>query len=189
MGIDRPVALIIGFSISAFRAFDWHNCSLNQFATMLNSLLYKLDSDRFLAITIGCLELDTNHATLLCCGHSDSAHITRSGHCMQWKTALSPPLGISEFIGDIPAYQFRLDDDSWLVMITDGVSEAFGTEITQQRQGLAEYFCQSSSDYPPLTLINRLFSHLQDLPACAHDDRTALIIRPEAGEKVQLPGL
>jgi hypothetical protein len=108
---------------------------------------------------------------------------------MQWKTALSPPLGSSKFIGDIPAYHFRLDHDSWLVMITDGISEVFGSEITQQRQKLGEYFRQSSSDYPPLTLINRLFSHLQDLPACANDDRTALIIRPEAGEKLQLTDL
>ena len=54
-------------------------------------------------------------------------------------------------IGDIPAYTFILDDDSWLVMITDGISEAFGVEITEQ-----------------LKILDHL-PKMQELPACAHD--------------------
>lgn len=51
---------------------------------------------------------------------------------------------------------------------------------SEQRQGFEDYFRHSPPDHLPNLLIDRLFSHLQELPACAHDDRTALIIRPKA---------
>ena len=52
--------------------------------------------------------------------------------------------------------------------------------MSEQRQGIEDYFRHSPTDHLPELLIERLFSHLQELPACAHDDRTALIIRPKA---------
>ena len=52
--------------------------------------------------------------------------------------------------------------------------------MSEQRQGIEDYFRHSPTDHLLELLIGRLFSHLQELPACAHDDRTALIIRPKA---------
>ncbi len=71
-GKGMAAALIMGFCISAFRAFEWQENSLNEFVAKLNRLLRGLDSDRFLALSVGSLELDTNRLTLLCCGHSET---------------------------------------------------------------------------------------------------------------------
>ena len=96
---------------------------------MLNGLLCDLDSDRFLVMSIGSLELDTNQLTLLCCGHSESVLLSDSAQQTRWMKAVTPPLGIMEEFGDIPAYQFMLGENSWLVLMTDGVTEAFGVEM------------------------------------------------------------
>jgi len=176
-GKGMPAALMMGFCISAFRSFNWQENSLNQFVTMLNGLLCDLDSDRFLVMSIGSLELDTNQLTLLCCGHSESVLLSDSAQQTRWMKAVTPPLGIMEEFGDIPAYQFMLGENSWLVLMTDGVTEAFGVEMIKQRQGIVDFFATCKADNSASMLIDRLFSYLQDLPACAHDDRTALVIR------------
>ena len=176
-GKGMPAALIMGFCISAFRAFEWQENSLNEFVAKLNRLLRGLDSDKFLALSVGSLELDTNRLTLLCCGHSETVLLSENGQQARWMNALSPPLGIFDDVAEVPAYHIIVEKNSWLVMMTDGITEAFGIEITEQRQMLVDFLKCCNHSHPASIFIDRLFSHLQELPACAHDESTALVIR------------
>ena len=79
------------------------------------------------------------------------------------------------------ATQFCIDAPEVSYIVSSGIAVLmYLRRESEQRQGIEDYFRYSPPDHLPNLLIDRLFSHLQELPACAHDDRTALIIRPKA---------
>lgn len=174
-GKGIAAALVMAQVISLFRHQIKNGASLAQAVQGINQSLLGSQSDRFLTLLAGVVDVKDQRLEILNCGHVPAIVISEDGRA-QFYEAVTHPLGIEEMPdADLRTYLIDLHNASFYCM-TDGVTEGIFDGLEFGEKGVVAFFKKLGTLSPKeqIGVCERLF---QGRKIVTHDDVTLLILK------------
>ena len=175
-----PAALFMAKTITLYTRALKDNLTPGKTFTMMNDILSENnDACMFVTALCGNIDLDTGSITMANAGHM-SPIIKQDEQTNEHEIKGATALGLMEGI-DYPDIEFKLDNNSSLVMYTDGISEAHDSEDGQYTD---ERLLEFVTDLAPMSVEdtgNKIIESVFTFAAGTEqfDDITLLIIHFE----------
>lgn len=175
-----PAALFMAKTITLYTRALKDNLTPGKTFTMMNDILSENnDACMFVTALCGNIDLDTGSITMANAGHM-SPIIKQDEQTNEHEIKGATALGLMEGI-DYPDIEFKLDNNSTLVMYTDGISEAHDSEDGQYTD---ERLLEFVTDLAPVSVEdtgNKIIESVFTFAAGTEqfDDITLLIIHFE----------
>ncbi len=175
-----PAALFMAKTITLYTRALKDKLTPGQTFTMMNDILSENnDACMFVTALCGNIDLDTGSITMANAGHM-SPIIKQDAQTNEHEIKGAIALGLMEAI-DYPDIEFKLDNNSSLVMYTDGISEAHDSEDGQYTD---ERLLELVTDLAPMSVEdtgNKIIESVFSFAAGTEqfDDITLLIVHFE----------
>ena len=182
-GKGVPASLFMAITRSLFRTLSQHVLSPAKIVTeMNNSISDNNESNMFVTLIVGILDLETGILKLCNAGHNPPILIYPDGQVsyLEFKTQI--------FVGVVEDFKYSdeevvLEKESKLFLYTDGVTEAenINKELYGEEKLLGMLSDNASSDVRTTVnvVVDSIASHVKE--AEASDDLTILLIQYEPG--------
>ena len=182
-GKGVPASLFMAITRSLFRTLSQHVLSPAKIVTeMNNSISDNNESNMFVTLIVGILDLETGILKLCNAGHNPPILIYPDGQVsyLEFKTQI--------FVGVVEDFKYSdeevvLEKESKLFLYTDGVTEAenINKELYGEEKLLEMLSDNASSDVRTTVnvVVDSIASHVKE--AEASDDLTILLIQYEPG--------
>lgn len=126
-GHDTAAAAVMGKICASLRAIAEHEPAPGTVLARVNELLIKTGEARFATCTMLHVDPDTGNVIGTTAGHVPVLRVHKDGRCDVLSLSGGPVLGVVPDV-EYPEEAFVLDEDSAIVMVTDGVVE--GPDLT-----------------------------------------------------------
>lgn len=178
-GKGVPASLFMAITRSLFRTLSQHVLSPAKIVTdMNNSISDTNESNMFVTLIVGILDLETGKLKLSNAGHNPPILIQTDGHVsfVEFKTQIFAGV-IEDFV--YVDEEITLEKGSKLFLYTDGVTEAENTdkELYGEEKLMATLSDNASSNVRTTVdvVVNSIVNHVKE--AEASDDLTILLIQ------------
>jgi sigma-B regulation protein RsbU (phosphoserine phosphatase) len=175
-GKGPPAALLSAMMQGIFAAQAAGNDSPSQTITRVNLALYRRGIEsRFVTLMYGALYAD-GKLTYCNAGHNPPLVVGRSGFRRLERGG--PIVGLFE-AASYEEETVSLTAGDWLVVFSDGISEALSAEGEEYGEGRILGCIQKHTDLDPQRLLDALFSDVREFArgAAQSDDITAMVLR------------
>ncbi|AZM45855.1 protein phosphatase [Streptomyces sp. WAC 06738] len=184
-GHDTQAAAVMGQLRIVLRAYAGEGHAPATVMARASEFLRELETERFATCTYAEIDLSSGALQLVRAGHIDPLVRHADGGCRVLPVPGGLPLGLSATFGplDYPVTTMVLDPGDALLMYTDGLVEAPGTDLDQGMAQLAELVRTGPRDIDELS--DRLCDVVDERQV--EDDMALVMLRRTAGDTAQ-PG-
>jgi sigma-B regulation protein RsbU (phosphoserine phosphatase) len=176
-GKGAPAAMVMGVIHSLFRAFSAHENNPARITQAINEASCQgNDSNIFVTLFIGVLDLPTGHLRYCNAGH-DAPIIIENGKLRMVECIPHLPVGVFDDV-KYGIQETQLEPDSTIFLYTDGLTEAMNIEHKQFGIKRIEEVIHANSQLQPQQLLETISNKVNEYVGNAEqsDDLTLLAI-------------
>ncbi|MEV4946789.1 SpoIIE family protein phosphatase [Streptomyces sp. NPDC053755] len=184
-GHDTHAAAVMGQLRIVLRAYAAEGHNPATVMARASVFLHELDTERFATCTYAEADLSTGVVQLVRAGHVNPLIQDADGGCRKLAVEGGLPLGLSAEFGrlDYPVTALELDPGQTLVLYTDGLVEAPGSDLDEGMHWLASLVRRGPRD------LQQLADHLCDsVDERGGDDDVAILLLRREGAYFPRPG-
>ncbi|MFF7177453.1 SpoIIE family protein phosphatase [Streptomyces sp. NPDC008121] len=177
-GHDTHAAAVMGQLRIVLRAYAAEGHNPATVMARASVFLHELDTDRFATCTYAEADLATGVVQLVRAGHVDPLIQDTEGGCRRLPVEGGLPLGLSAEFGrlDYPVTALELDPGQTLVLYTDGLVEAPGSDLDEGMRWLSSLVRRGPRD------LQQLADHLcESVDERGGDDDVAILLLRREG--------
>jgi PAS domain S-box-containing protein len=175
-------ALLMASTHAYIRSLFATNLEIDDVLSRTNSALLR-DTDRFVSIILGRLELQDRTFVYINAGHPAGYVLDASGEVKHRLESSAPPMAIMSDVSFTPSEPISLEPGDTVLMITDGVLEACSPDDTQFGSERLLRIVHENGDLAAEDIIHKLYQAIGDFCGSKgiQDDVTALIVKVDQG--------
>jgi sigma-B regulation protein RsbU (phosphoserine phosphatase) len=178
-GKGIPAGLLMSTLRAALRTQVEGKHSIKETLNLVNNIIFKdTTSDKFVTLFFGIIDAETREFTYTNAGHNPPYIFDQTENKLETLTEGGPVLGVFKDF-DYPSQKIKLHPGQFIVMFTDGVTEAMDKKEEYFDESRLENIILECGNISANALMQKIYSevkkHSQDV--AQYDDITLLIVK------------